>query len=277
MAKPVISTNSSYQALVAEAASQIAARVGVESFDIAVVLGSGWGATAELLGETLAVIAANEISGFSVSGVAGHSGTIRAVRLENSKHVLVLGARTHLYEGRGTDAVVHGVRVAHELGVKSLVLTNGCGGINESFAAGDVVAISDHINLTGVTPLVGANFIDMSEGYSLRMRGIAGSCADGLGQKLGHGVYVQFRGPQYETPAEIRMAKTLGGDLVGMSTAIETIAARALGLEVLGLSLVTNLAAGISPNPLSHTEVLEAGRLAEPRISALLARIVNHI
>ena len=165
--------------------------------------------------------------------------------------------------------MVHGVRSAVAAGADVIVLTNGCGGLNPEWLPGTTVLIRDYINLTGSSPLMGARFIDMSTPYSARLRDLAHS----VDPNLPEGIYVQFRGPQFETPAEVRMAGVLGGDLVGMSTTIETIAARELGAEVLGISLVTNLAAGISPHPLSHEEVLEAGREAAPRLRRLLGGI----
>jgi purine-nucleoside phosphorylase len=222
------------------------------------------------MGETVVEIPADEVPGFNHSGIPGHTGTIRSVRLSNGKHVLVLGARTHLYEDKGIRAVVHGVRVAAECGAKVMVLTNGAGGIRESWSPGTPVLISDHINLTAASPVEGANFIDLTDLYSARLRAIARS----IDPSLDEGVYVQFRGPHYETPAEVQMAKAMGGQIVGMSTALEAIAAREAGMEILGLSLITNLAAGISPHPLSHQEVVNAGRTAEPVVSELLAKIV---
>lgn len=196
--------------------------------------------------------------------------TIRSIALPGGKHALVLGARTHYYEGHGVRRVVHGVRTAAATGVKTMILTNGAGGIKDHWKPGTPVLISDHINLTADSPLEGATFIDLTDLYSARLRDLART----VDVDLDEGVYVQFRGPHYETPAEVQMAKAIGGHIVGMSTALEAIAARQAGLEVLGLSLVTNLAAGIQKTPLSHEEVLEAGREAEPRISALLAQII---
>ncbi len=166
--------------------------------------------------------------------------------------------------------VVHSVRTAAAVGATTMVLTNGAGGIRESWVPGTPVLISDHINLTAASPLEGATFIDLTDLYSKRLRALART----VEAELDDGVYVQFRGPHYETPAEVQMAKAIGGHIVGMSTALEAIAARQAGMEILGMSLITNLAAGISKEPLSHKEVLEAGRDAEPVISALLARIV---
>jgi len=254
-----------------DAARQIADMTGVERHDIALTLGSGWGKAADLIGETTHTIPATEISGFSAPALEGHVGTLRSVLLPNGKRALVIGARTHYYEGHGVRRVVHSVRTAAATGATTMVLTNGAGGIREHWTPGTPVLISDHINLTADSPLEGATFIDLTDLYSRRLRDLART----IDASLDEGVYVQFRGPHYETPAEVRMARTIGGDLVGMSTALEAIAARQAGMEVLGLSLVTNLAAGIQSTPLSHQEVIDAGKASEPVISALLARIVG--
>lgn len=261
-------------ALAQEAARVIAERTGIAKHDIALVLGSGWGEAADLIGETVASVDNTDVPGFAAAAVAGHHGVIRSVGIgDTGKHALVYGTRTHFYEGRGVDAVVHGVRAAKAAGCDTIVLTNGCGGLQKDWAPGTLVLISDHINLTAATPLHGATFVDLTDLYSSRLRALAHE----VDPSLPEGVYVQFRGPQYETPAEVRMARTIGGDLVGMSTTLEAIAAREAGLEILGISLVTNPAAGISDEPLSHAEVLEAGRAAAPRASALLADIVRRI
>jgi purine-nucleoside phosphorylase len=260
-------------AIAAAAAAEIAEKTGVERHDIALTLGSGWGSAADLIGETTAVIPADEITGFSKPALVGHSGTLRSVLLPSGKRALVIGARTHYYEGHGVRRVVHSVRTAAAAGATTMILTNGAGGIRESWKPGTPVLISDHINLTADSPLEGATFIDLTDLYSRRLRDLART----VGPDLDEGVYTQFRGPHYETPAEVQMAKAIGGHIVGMSTALEAIAAREAGMEVLGMSLITNLAAGISPTPLSHAEVLEAGAEAEPVISALLARIVAAI
>lgn len=260
--------------LAREAADFIANASGVAEHDLALVLGSGWSGAAELLGETVSEIDSSTIPGFSAVAVAGHGGTLRTIRIaETGKHALVLGSRTHLYEGRGVRPVVHGVRTAAAAGAKTLILTNGCGGLNSDWAPGTPVLINDHINLTATSPIEGANFVDLTDLYSPRLRDLARE----IDQDLPEGVYAQFRGPHYETPAEVRMAGRIGADLVGMSTTLEAIAARQSGLEVLGISLVTNLAAGISPTPLAHEEVIEAGRLAGPQISSLLANIVGRL
>ena len=255
------------------AAAKIAELSGVDRHDIALTLGSGWAKAADLLGETVATFDATEVPGFSKPVVEGHVATIRSIRLASGKHALVLGARTHYYEGHGVRRVVHGVRTAAAAGVSTMVLTNGAGGIKESWKPGTPVLISDHINFTSMSPIEGAKFIDLTDAYSPRLRDLARS----VDSSLDEGVYMQFRGPHYETPSEVQMAKGMGAHLVGMSTALETIAARELGMEVLGFSLMTNLAAGIQKTPLSHLEVLEAGREAEARISALLAEIVGRI
>jgi purine-nucleoside phosphorylase len=260
-------------ALAQAAADHIASATGVAQHDIALVLGSGWGGAADLIGETTATLPAHEVPGFSAPAVEGHVGTIRSVRAADGKRALVLGARTHYYEGRGVRAVVHGVRTAAAAGCRVVVLTNGCGGLNPAWAPGTPVLISDHINLTATSPLEGPTFVDLTDLYSARLRAVAKS----VDPSLTEGVYVQFPGPHYETPAEVQYAKRIGGDLIGMSTALEAIAARHAGLEVFGISLVTNLAAGISPEPLSHEEVLAAGRAAGPRISRLLADVIAAI
>jgi purine-nucleoside phosphorylase len=253
------------------AAAEIAERTGVDRHDIALTLGSGWAKAADLIGETTATIPASEITGFSKPALAGHVGTLRSVLLPSGKHALVIGARTHYYEGHGVRRVVHSVRTAAATGAATMILTNGAGGIRESWKPGTPVLISDHINLTSASPLEGATFIDLTDLYSKRLRDIA----RGVDPSLDEGVYCQFRGPQYETPAEVQMAKAIGGHIVGMSTALEAIAARQAGMEILGMSLITNLAAGIQKSALSHAEVLDAGREAEAVISALLARIVG--
>ena len=253
-----------------QAADQIAEKSGVAQHRIALTLGSGWAKAADLIGETVAKIPATEIIGFSKPAVEGHVGTLRSVRLPDGTHALVIGARTHYYEDHGVRRVVHSVRTAAAAGAQTMILTNGAGGIKEHWEPGTPVLISDHINLTAMSPLEGATFIDLTDVYTPALRDLARSVKPDLDE----GVYVQFRGPHYETPAEVQMAKTIGGHLVGMSTALEAIAAREAGMDVLGFSLVTNLAAGISPEPLSHHEVIAAGKQAEPVISAMLADIV---
>lgn len=254
------------------AAERLAELTGVEQHDVAVVLGSGWLPAVDLLGETVAEIETTQLPGFAAAAVAGHAGKIRSVRA-GDRRVLVFLSRTHFYEGRGVRAVVHGVRTAAAAGCRAIVLTNGCGGLRESWAPGTPVLISDHINLTAHSPIEGAEFVDLTDLYSSRLRAL---CRE-VDPSLDEGVYVQFRGPHYETPAEITMVRAIGGDLVGMSTTLEAIAARQAGLEVLGISLVTNLAAGISGEPLNHAEVLEAGRAAATRMGSLLGAVVPRL
>ena len=256
-----------------EAAATIATATDVKRHDIALILGSGWAKAADLLGETMTTLPAQHVPGFSSSSVPGHSGTIRSIAMSNGKTALIIGARTHYYEDKGVRAVVHSVRTAAACGAKIMILTNGAGGMKDSWSPGQPVLISDHINLTATSPLEGATFIDLTDLYSPRLRALARE----IEPSLDEGVYVQFRGPHYETPAEVKMAKALGGHIVGMSTALEAIAAREAGMEVLGLSLITNLAAGISPHPLSHQEVIESGTAAEPVISKLLSDIAQSL
>lgn len=257
--------------IAAQAADDIARLTGVPRHDIALTLGSGWGKSAELVGETTASFPATEVTGFSAPALEGHVGTLRSVLTPRGKRVLVIGARTHFYEGHGPRRVVHSVRTAAATGARTMVLTNGAGGIRHTWKPGTPVLISDHIKPHRRVAARGATFIDLTDLYSMRLRDLARS----IDPSLDEGVYCQFRGPQYETPAEVQMAKIIGGHIVGMSTALEAIAARQAGMEVLGMSLITNMAAGIQTTPLSHQEVIEAGREAEPVISSLLARVIG--
>jgi purine-nucleoside phosphorylase len=267
-----VTTAQSPSELAADAAAALRERTGVETHDLALVLGSGWLPAVDALGEATAELTTADLPGFAPPAVAGHAGKIRSVRA-GDRNLLVLLGRTHLYEGRGVRAVVHGVRTAAAAGCRAVVLTNGCGGLKESWQPGTPVLISDHVNLTATSPIEGATFVDLTDLYSSRLRAL---CHE-VDESLDEGVYVQFPGPHYETPAEIRMVRTIGGDLVGMSTALEAIAAREASLEVLGISLVTNLAAGITGEPLDHEEVLEAGRAAATRMGELLGRVVPRI
>jgi purine-nucleoside phosphorylase len=263
---PLESPDADPQEIARQAARQIAELTGVEHHDIALTLGSGWGRAADLIGETTATVPATEVVGFSKPALEGHVGSLRSVLLPSGRRALVIGARTHYYEGHGVRRVVHSVRTAAATGATTMILTNGAGGIKRHWTPGTPVLISDHINLTADSPLEGATFVDLTDLYSARLRAIA----HGVDPDLDEGVYCQFRGPHYETPAEVRMAEAIGGHIVGMSTALEAIAAREAGMEVLGMSLITNLAAGIQETP-----VIEAGRAAEGRIGDLLARIVG--
>jgi purine-nucleoside phosphorylase len=260
--------------IAAAAADVIADRCGSTRHDLALVLGSGWAQAGELIGRTVATIDNADVPGFAKAAVAGHSGVLRSVAIgDTDRRALVFGTRTHFYEGRGVRSVVHAVRTAAAAGCSTIVLTNGCGALNPAWTPGTPVLIRDHINLTAASPIEGANFVDLTDLYSARLRELARGIEPGIDE----GVYVQFRGPHYETPAEVRMAGIMGGDLVGMSTALEAIAARQSGMEVLAISLVTNLAAGIGDQPLSHDEVIEAGQAAARRCGRLLSAIVTQI
>lgn len=254
------------------AAAQLREMTGGGDHDIALVMGSGWLPAADALGTAEHEMRVADLPGFSTPAVEGQSGTIRSLQIAGSRVLIFLG-RTHLYEGRGVGAVVHGVRTAAAAGVKTVVLTNGCGGLNTAWSPGTPVLIKDHINLTATSPIEGAHFVDLTDLYSARLRALCRDAAPDLDE----GVYCQLPGPHYETPAEIAMVKAIGGDLVGMSTALEAIAAREAGMEVLGISLVTNLAAGLSGEPLNHEEVLEAGKSAAGRMGALLGDVLPRI
>lgn len=262
----------SYSEAATAAAGVLAELTGVERHDVALVMGSGWMPAVDALGEARAEISTTELPDFAPPAVEGHAGTVRSVRA-GDRDLLVFLGRTHLYEGRGVRAVVHGVRTAGAAGCRTVVLTNGCGGLDERWAPGTPVLIRDHINLTGTSPIEGAHFVDLTDLYSPRLRAL---CQD-VDATIDEGVYVQFRGPHYETPAEIAMVRAIGGTLVGMSTTLEAIAAREAGMEVLGISLVTNLAAGLTGEPLDHEEVLAAGRAAASRMGTLLAAVVPSI
>jgi purine-nucleoside phosphorylase len=254
----------------AAAAAVLAQATGAERHDIAVVMGSGWAPAAQTLGVAQAEVPVTDLPGFSVPVVTGHSGRIRSLTVHGHRVLVFLG-RTHLYEGRGVAQVVHGVRVAAAAGCRTVILTNAAGGLREGLRIGQPVLISDHLNLTARSPLVGQHFVDLTDAYSARLRALAREVDPGLAE----GVYAALPGPHFETPAEIRMLRTLGADLVGMSTALETIEARAQGCEVLGISLVTNLAAGISGEPLTHEEVLAAGQAAAAGLGGLLAQVIG--
>ena len=256
--------------LAAEAAARLLELTGVPRIDVAVVLGSGWAPVADALGAPLATLPVTDLPGFPAPTAAGHGGTARVLRAAGGAYVLVLCGRTHYYEHRDAGSVAHAVRTAAAAGARAAVLTNAAGSLLTSWAPGTVVLIRDHLNLTGASPLTGARFVDLTDAYSPALRARCRALAPGLQE----GVYAQFPGPQYETPAEVRMAGVLGADLVGMSTALEVIAAREAGLEVLAVSLVTNLAAGVAAAPLDHGEVLAAGRAAAADLGALFAELL---
>ena len=260
-------------AAAAAAAKEITERTGVASHDVALVMGSGWVSAVDALGTPAYECNTEDITGFLPPTVEGHSGKVRSYEIEsNGKKLraLVFLGRTHLYEGKGVEPVVHSVRTAVKAGCKVVVLTNACGGINKSYKVGQPVLIRDHISLTAVSPLSGATFVDLTDLYSKRIREIVKK----EDSSLEEGVYVHWRGPTYETPAEILMMRTMGADLVGMSTVPEAIAAHALGAEVLGISLVTNAAAGVTGEKLNHEEVIAAGKAAADRMGALLKGVI---
>jgi purine-nucleoside phosphorylase len=264
----VTGTNQDTLALAKTAAEALADRTGTAKHDLAVVLGSGWRPAADEIGTGPEVPMA-DLPGFTPPVVAGHGGAIRSVEVGDKRVLLLLG-RTHRYEGHPVSQVVHGVRTAAAAGCQMIVLTNAAGGMRQGYEVGQPVLISDHLNLTATSPLVGAEFVDLTDLYSKRLRDVARS----IDPSLQEGVYAGLPGPHFETPAEIRMLQTIGADLVGMSTVLEAIAARALGAEVFGLSLVTNLAAGITGEPLNHIEVLEAGRKSAAKMGTLLRELV---
>ena len=263
------------------AADAVRSRVGPVP-DVAVVLGSGLGSFVESLAEAEAV-PYDAIPHWPPSRVVGHAGTLVAGKARG-RRVLALSGRVHFYEGHDLSTVTFGVRVLGRLGVKTLVLTNAAGGVNTRFTAGALMVIDDHINLLGTNPLIGPNddrfgrrFPDMSEVYSTRLRGLADAAAKAAGQRVEHGVYVALTGPSYETPAEIRALRTLGADAVGMSTVPEAIVARHMGIEVLGISCISNMAAGILPQPLSEEEVIETTGRVRGQFVALLEGIIERL
>jgi purine-nucleoside phosphorylase len=259
-----------------EAAAVLGERTGLPTHEIAVVLGSGWRPAADALGAPTLEIPVTELPGFAAPQVIGHAGTLRSVPVGSplhKRHVLVLLGRTHGYEGHGVAQVVHGVRTACAAGAQAVVLTNAAGGIAEELEVGQPVLISDHLNLTATSPLVGPRYVDLTDTYSPRLRALARE----IDPTLAQGVYAGVSGPHFETPAEIRMLRMLGADLVGMSTVLEAIAARAENAEVLGISLVTNLAAGLLPAPLNITDMLAAATHAAQRMGELLRELVSRL
>jgi purine-nucleoside phosphorylase len=259
-------------ALAAESAQAIRDRTGVDEHNVAVILGSGWAPAVAQLGDPVAVVPMAELPGFTAPTAGGHGGQVLSLHVGDHR-VLVFVGRIHAYEGHALSAVVHPVRTACTAGVRTVVLTNAAGGLRDDYTVGQPVLISDHLNLTARSPLVGAQFVDLTDAYSPRLRTLARE----IDPSLAEGVYAGLPGPHYETPAEIRMLRTLGADLVGMSTVHETIAARAAGAQVLAVSLVTNLAAGMSGQPLSHDEVLETGRQSATRMGSLLGAVIARV
>lgn len=261
-----------FEALARQAAQVITERTGAAEHDVAIVLGSGWAPAVEALGSAAAVVPMSEVPGFRVPTAAGHGGRLVSVPI-HSHRVLALVGRIHAYEGHELRHVVHPVRAAVATGARTVVLTNAAGGLRDDFEVGQPVLIGDHLNLTARSPLIGAEFVDLVDAYSPQLRALARQ----VDPTLAEGVYAGVPGPHFETPAEIRMMRLLGADLVGMSTVHETIAARAAGAEVLAVSLVTNLAAGITGQRLDHAEVLAAGRRSASRMGSLLADVVARL
>ncbi len=266
----------------AASAARLARLTGMAAHDVAVILGSGWAQASDALGAAVAELSLAELGGFPEQTVGGHQGSVRSMVLTAAAtgptRLLVFLGRTHLYEGHSPATVVHGVRTAIAAGCRVIVLTNAAGGIRDGFRVGQPVLIRDHLNLTGSSPLAGppppegypSRFADLTSLYSPRLRALARAADPGLAE----GVYAALPGPHYETPAEISMLRALGADLVGMSTVLEAIAARHLGAEVMAISLVSNLAAGLAPHGLDHAEVVAAGKAAADQMGTLLASVL---
>ena len=239
--------------------------------DVAIVLGSGWKDAVSELPPAREDVLLSELPGFAAPAVEGHGGTARSLRAGDVR-VLAFTGRSHYYESRDVGLVAHAVRTAAAAGCRTVVLTSASGGIRDDLNAGELVLIADHVNLTGASPLTGADFVDLTDLYSARLRALCHEIDPGLRE----GVYAGYWGPNYETPAEIRAYRTMGADIVGMSTVLEAIAAHAAGLEVLGLSLVTNRAAGLGGR-LDHAEVLEAAAASVDRMRALLSALLPRL
>ncbi len=280
--------SSTYFDQVAEAVASLRSKLPESPARVGIVLGSGLGAVADAVTSPV-FVPYSDIPHFPPSTVEGHSGRIVAGQL-GGVPVIVMQGRVHYYEGYTPAQVTFPMRVLGALGLRAVILTNAAGGIQAGYTIGQLVALSDHINFMGWNPLTGPNesrfacipgaglrFFDMTEAYSRRLRTIAAEAAAAEGIDLAEGVYLATPGPSFETPAEIRAFRTLGATLVGMSTVPETIVARHMGIEVLGISCVTNLAAGLNATPLSHAEVVEAGRQVEHKLAALLKRVVPGI
>jgi purine-nucleoside phosphorylase len=265
-----------------QAAGEIRKRAAGATPDVAVVLGSGLGDFAGQLKDSVS-IPYGDLPNWPAAKVIGHEGRLVIGTLAG-KRVAALSGRAHFYEGHDLRTVTFAMRVVGRLGVKAVILTNAAGGINVELKPGRLMLIDDHINLLGSNPLVGPNeeqfgarFPDMSEVYSKRLRGLADTVAAAQGLRIGHGVYVAVHGPSYETPAEIRFFRTIGADAVGMSTVPEAIVARQMGMDVLGISCITNAAAGVLPQPLNHAEVMEVARQVKGAFAALLEGIIGRL
>ncbi|MEY9210725.1 purine-nucleoside phosphorylase [Thermobifida halotolerans] len=254
------------------AADRLRSRTGVDAYTAAVVLGSGWGPAADALGTSGVEVDVTELPGFAEPTAQGHRGVVRSVSGHSGEMLVFLG-RSHLYEGHEVDTVVHNVRTAVAAGASTIVLTNASGALDPALEPGRPVLISDHVNLTARSPIVGAKFVDLTDAYSPALRALARE----VDPSLPEAVYAAVPGPQFETPAEVRMLRALGADLVGMSTVLETIAAREVGADVLGVSLVTNPAAGLNPGPIDHRQVLATGRAVAADVGVLLADVLKKL
>lgn len=270
-----------YFRLVQEAAAWLRARLPGEP-DVAIVLGSGLGDFADDLSDPRSIPYA-DIPHWPTTSIVGHAGRV-VYGTHKGRRVLALAGRAHFYEGHSMATVTFATRVLGILGIRNLILTNAAGGINLAFKPGSLMLIDDHINLMGTNPLAGANderfgprFPDMSEVYSVRLRALATEAGEGLDVPLVRGVYVALHGPSYETPAEIRYLRTIGADAVGMSTVPEALVARHMGMEVLGISCITNAAAGVLPKPLVHDEVMEVARRVRASFGALLQGVIERL
>jgi purine-nucleoside phosphorylase len=271
-----------YRQRVEEAAAEVRRRAGDAVPHVAIVLGSGLGEFAARLKDAVS-ISYGDLPHWPASNVIGHEGRL-VIGTLGGRRVAALSGRVHFYEGHDLRTVTFATRAVARLGVKVLILTNAAGGINVQLTPGTLMVIDDHINLLGSNPLVGSNedafgvrFPDMSEVYSKRLRGVADAVAREQGLPIGHGIYVAVHGPSYETPAEIRFLRTIGADAVGMSTVPEAIVARHMGVEVLGISCISNAAAGVLPQPLNHDEVMEVARQVRDAFAALLEGIVARV
>ena len=271
-----------YLQKVDEATGAVRARAGTPTPDVAIVLGSGLGDFAGTLTDAVS-IPYGDLPHWPASKVIGHEGRLVIGHL-GGKRVAALSGRAHFYEGHDLRTVTFATRVIARLGIKALILTNAAGGVNVALTPGMLMVMDDHINLLGSNPLVGPNedafgsrFPDMSEVYSKRLRRIADEVASAQGLRIGHGVYVAVHGPSYETPAEIRFLRGIGADAVGMSTVPEAIVARHMGVEVLGISCITNAAAGVLPQPLNHAEVMDVAKQVRGAFAALLEGIIGRV
>ncbi len=257
-------------ALAARAAAAIAERTGIPRHDVVVVLGSGWAGASEAFGSPLESVQVGELPGFHPAVAEGHSGVLASHRVGDAA-VLVLSGRTHLYEGHGAAAVAHPVRAAAAAGCRTAVLTNANGSLRPEWQPGTGVLIRDHLNLSGVSPLAGARFIDLTDCWSPRLRALARQ----IEPSLVEGVYALLPGPSYETPAEAAMLQTLGADVLGMSTVLEAIAAREAGMELLGLSVVTAIEA--SGFPIEPDEVVRVAAAAATRLGGTIAAVIREL